>query len=139
MWHIGTGIIKYDPFRGNMKNKTNWWAVLEVDREITRYYRWWIQNQKWTHLHQPSWDAHVSIVRGEKPEPNLMHLWKKYDKQRIEFKYKHEVIQTTKDNKGGPYWYVEVECPFLKNIRDELNRPSNWALHLTIGRTYEQN
>ena len=97
-WLTSVGKIKYDPYRGSMKNKTEWWAVLEVDREITRYYRNWINKEVFnpmeinhdnqpkemkekypvTILHPPSWDAHVSIIRGEKPRNDLMHLWKKY-------------------------------------------------------------
>ena len=138
-WHTGTGIIKYDPYRGGMKNKTNWWAVLEVSKEITRYYRWWIQKEKWIKLYQPSWDAHVSIIRGEKPAPHLMHLWKKYDGQRVDFKYKHHVRQsgdTTGWDRPSHYYFVEVNAPFLMDIRNELQRPTDWKLHLTIGRTY---
>jgi len=139
MWHTSIGTIIYDPHRGKMKSKTKWWAVVNVDREITRYYRWWVMNRYWIKLHQPSWDAHVSIVRGEKPEPELMHLWKKYHGKRIEFQYKHYVRQsgdTTVWDRPDHYWFVDVNCPFLLDIRRELNRPCNWNLHLTIGRTY---
>ena len=133
------GIIRYDPPRGQMKAKTNWWAVVNVDREITRYYRWWVMNQYWIKLYQPSWDAHVSIVRGEKPEDHLMHLWKKYDGQKVELEYNHNVRQsgdTTGWDRPDSYWFVEVKCPFLKTIRKELNRPTGWKFHLTIGRTW---
>lgn len=140
MWHKGTGIIKYDPPRGQMKKKTKWWAIVEVDREITRYFRWWVKKELWLHnLHQPSWDAHISIIRGEKPEDHLMHLWKKYDGQKVEFEYSHNVRQsgdTTGFDRPDHYWFVEVRCPLLVDIRKELNRPVNWKFHLTIGRTY---
>lgn len=138
MWHKSRGRIKYDPPRGQMTKKTKWWAVLNVDREITRYYRWWVMNRFWINLHQPSWDAHVSIIRGEKPEDHLMHLWKKYDGHWVDFEYSHNVRRSGDTNIDRPdhYWFVEVRCPFLKQIREELNRPSNWSLHLTIGRTY---
>lgn len=139
MWHTGTGIIKYDPFRGGMKKKTTWWAVLNVDKEITRYYRWWVKNRYWIDLCQPSWDAHISIIRGEEPADHLKHLWKKYDGQKVEFKYSHNVRQTgdTTNDRPDHYWFVDVECPFLMDIRTELERPTNWKLHLTIGRTWE--
>jgi len=134
MWHTGYGYIKYDPYRGGMKKRTNWWAVVEVDREITRYFRWWVKKEFWIDLKQPSWDAHISIIRGETPPKHLQHLWKKYDGQRIEFRYKHHVRQS-----GRPdhYWFVEVDCPLLKQIRDEFGFPSNWKQHITIGRTYD--
>lgn len=139
MWHTGYGYIKYDPYRGGMKKRTTWWAVVEVDREITRYFRWWVQKEFWIDLKQPSWDAHISIIRGEKPPKDLQHLWKKYDGQRIEFRYKHHVRQsgdTTGGDRPDHYWFVEVDCPLLKQIRDEFGFPSDWKQHITIGRTY---
>ena len=139
MWHTSYGIIVYDPKRGKMKSKTDWWAVLNVDREITRYYRWWVKKELWINLHQPSWDAHVSIIRGEKPTPELMHLWRKYEGRKVEFSYKHAVRKsgdTTGNDRPGWYWFVDVRCEFLLDIRRELQRPCNWNLHLTIGRTY---
>lgn len=135
-----TGIIKYDPYRGKMKSKTDWWCVLNTDDEITRYYRWWVKKHYWIDLCQPSWGAHVSIIRGEKPTPDLMHLWKKYDGMKVEFKYSHVVRQsgdTTGNDRPDSYWFVDVDCPFLLDIRRELKRPTDWKLHLTIGRTYD--
>lgn len=129
MWHKAKGTIVYDPYRAKMKRKTAWWAVVETDDEITRYFRWWVKKEFWIDLNKPAWGAHVSIIRGEKPEPDLMHLWKKYDRTEVEFEYEHSVYQ----NKH--FWLVDVKCPFLINIRKELNRPCNWNLHLTIGRT----
>ncbi len=139
MWHTGYGYIKYDPHRGRMKKKTNWWAVVNIDREITRYYRWWVKKELHIDLCQPSWDAHISIIRGERPPEELQRLWKKYDGQRVEFKYKHHVRQsgdTTGYDRPDHYWFVEVDCPLLKQIRDEFGFPSNWKQHITIGRTW---
>ena len=138
-WITGTGIIKYDPWRGAMKRKTNWWAVVEIDKELSRYYRWWVKKELHVDLYQPSWDCHCSIIRGERPPENLRHLWKKYDGHRIEFRYKHHVRQsgdTTGGDRPDHYWFVEVDCPLLKQIRDEFGFPSNWKQHITIGRTY---
>ena len=139
MYHTGTGIIKYDPPRGKMKKKTQWWAVVNVDREITRYFRWWVQTELHINLYKPSWDAHVSIIRGERPPEHKQHLWKKYDGQKIEFKYSVNVRQsgdTTGWDRPEHYWFVEVDCPLLKQIRDEFGFKSDWKQHITIGRTY---
>ena len=134
-----TGTIIYDPHRGKMSKRTDWWAVVNVDKEITRYFRWWVKKELWVDLYQPSWDAHISIIRGEKPPEDKMHLWKKYHKQKIEFEYSLNVRQsgdTTGWDRPNPYWFVEVHCPLLKQIRDEFGFPSNWKQHITIGRTY---
>jgi len=137
-WHKGSGIIRYDPHRFGMKNKTEWWAILQIDKEITRYYRWWIKKEYWVDLKQPSWDAHISIIRGERPYPQHQHLWKKYNGQRVEFEYRHFVRRSGDSNPNQPnyYWFVDVRSPFLTNIRDEFTFPSNWNFHITVGRTW---
>ena len=136
-WQTSHGRIKYDPYRHGMKKKTEWWAVVPVDKEITRYFRWWVQRQFHVTLAPPSWDAHTSIIRGERPPNDKMHLWKKYDGKRIEFKYSNVIRQSGDTTaRPGTYWFVEVDCPFLTEIRNEFGFPSNWRLHITIGRTW---
>ena len=143
MWHKSTGIIKYDPPRPGMKKRTKWWCVVNVDKEITRYYRWWIQRE----LHikglcQPSWDAHISIIRGEEPIDELKHLWKKYDGQKVEFEYKHYPRRSgdrnfdLREDRPDFFWFVEVRCPLRTEIRGELGRPTGWKHHITVGRTW---
>lgn len=139
MYHKGTGIIKYDPYRGGMKKKTQWWAVVEIDKEITRYFRWMVKQNLWIDLAQPSWDAHISIIRGERPPEDKRDLWKKYDGQKVDFKYSLNVRRsgdTTKWDRPSHYWFVEVDCPQLKQIREEFGFPSDWKQHITIGRTW---
>lgn len=135
MWHTSTGIIKYDPPRPGMKRKTEWWAIVQIDREITRYYRWWAMKRYWIDLKQPAWDAHISIIRGEKPKPDKMHLWKKYDGKKIEFQYSHFVQQAADKPE---FWYVEVNCPLLREIRKEFGIPSNWHQHITVGKLQDK-
>lgn len=157
-WHTASGIIKYDPPRPGMTKRTEWWSIIKVDREITRYYRWWVDKEVVNPLglehistvpkiyfdkmgakglSQPSWDAHISIVRGEKPHASVSHLWKKYDGERITFCYKHHPRKAGDTTGGdGPYWFVEVFCPRLDEIRDELKLVTGWKYHLTIGRTW---
>lgn len=140
MWHTGTGTIIYDPYRGHMKHKTNWWCVVEMDREITRYYRWWVWRKHGIELYQPSWDAHVSVIRGEEPYTNKLHLWKKYHKEIITLEYKqHPRWAGDTEDDYKHHWFVEIDCPKLIDIRREFGLPHNWKLHLTIGRTYEHN
>lgn len=139
MWHTSKGIIKYDPHRFQMKRKTEWWAVMNVDTEITRHARWWVKRQYHVDLAPPSWDAHTSIIRGEKPPPDKMHLWKKYDGKRIDFKYTNIVRQSgDTTTRPGNYWFVEVDCPLLSDIRHEFGFPHEWKLHITIGRTWHE-
>jgi len=68
----GTGFIQYDPYRGGMKTRTQNWCIVNIDREITRYYRWWLDKEILNPLGLdqgglmlPAWDAHISVIRGE--------------------------------------------------------------------------
>lgn len=135
------GTVIYDPHRGRMKNRTAWWCVIEVDKEITRYYRWWICKQYWGRdileyewLCDPSWDAHISIVRGECPRtPELRSFWKRHHGEEVTFNYAHYPIQGWKQH----IWQVDVWCPEISYIRYELGLPTYDTYHLTVGRTWE--
>lgn len=151
-WHTSRGRIIYDPARPGMKRRTKYWAIVNVDREITRYFRWWVDREllnitgvEGFGLCQPSWDAHISIIRGENdvrkmPKELLRELWGKYQGKEVSFRYSLNVRKET--NKGlvsdrpGDYWFVDVDCPELVDIRKEMGLPCNWKLHLTVGRTY---
>jgi hypothetical protein len=133
----GSGKIVYDPHRGDMKNRTQGWCIVEVDREITRYYRWWLQYEKHIHLKQPAWDAHISVVRGEKLRPEFQHLWKKYQGKHVNFTYDHSYIRCEPDPKqGGFFYWIDVDCPELSAMREEMGLPVGWRFHITVGRTY---
>ena len=141
MWFKTKGIIQYDPPRGNLKKKPDWWCVLNFDPEITRYYRRVLEQETGLKLCKPSWGTHASIIRGEKPWPDQMDLWKKYDGQEIEIEYSGLIRQTgdtTGWDRPDSYWFIEVKSEFLINIRKELNLPCNFKLHCTIGRTWNE-
>ena len=136
---ISSGIIKYDPHRPGLKKKTEWWATMIVDEDISRLCRWWVFNELHIELKKPSWGTHVSIIRGEKPALDKLYLWKKYDGKKLNFKYSLDVRQsgdTTGFDRPNHYWFVDVDCPQLIDIREEFGFPSDWKLHMTIGRTW---
>lgn len=139
----GTGVLTYDPYRGKMKTNTNWWIVVNTDNEIARYYRWWIMRHYWIDLKNPSWGAHISVLRGGKPRNDKRHLWKKYMGEKINFTYSPIVRQSgdTTGDRPDNFWFIDVWSDRLTEIRDELGftnvfdgKPIKY--HLTIGRTY---
>lgn len=136
---VSTGKIVYEPFRGDMKNGAKNWCVVEVDKEITRYYRWWLTRHHHLHLQPPAWDAHISVVRGERIHPSVQHLWKNYHNQRVKFTYDHIVnFQASDDfDRGGHFYTINVHCELLDTIRTELQLYTGWKYHLTFGRTYQ--
>jgi len=131
--HEGYAYIKYDPPRQGMKRRTQWWCIATVDRGITAYYRSQIEKRYGLKVHAPSWDAHISVIRGEKPKHDLAHLWKKYDGKKVKFAYSHHVYPNTQ----GKFFAIKIKCPELIEIRKEFGLPSDWDLHLTVGRIYD--
>lgn len=129
----GHGKVVYDPFRAQMKAKTNWWAVIEVNKEITRYYRWWLERRYHLRLDAPAWDAHISLFRGEKPRPELMDLWKKHQGRQIQFQYGPELYKSESAD-GRHFWLLDVVCPEYIEMRKEMKRPTDFPPHITIGR-----
>jgi len=126
------GKIIYDPPRPGMKKNKDWWVIFSVDREITRYFRWQILWNWGIKLYQPSWDAHISIIRGERPANDKMHLWKKFHGQKFKFKYSNKVFQA--DNKPE-FWYIHAQSPIIKEIREDFGFQSDWTSHITVGKT----
>lgn len=136
-FHHSIGTIQYDPYRADMHRRTKWWCVVNVDREITRYYRWWLQKEKHIILQQPAWDAHISVVSGTPISHDKQHIWKKRHGQRMSFTYQHGDVQVSKDpNQPGSFFWVRVKCPDATELRRELGLPAYETFHMTVGRTY---
>ncbi len=146
-WLEGSGRCVYDPPRPAMKNKkTKWWVVLDVDTEITRYYRWWADKEVLNPLgfdkgglKQPAFDAHISVLRGEEPPADKMHLWRKHHNEIIPFRYR-PIIRRSGDTTGwdrdDAFWFIDIDCPMLDDIRTEFGFRIGYKYHLTIGRLY---
>lgn len=145
-----TGIIRYDPYRGNMKSNTDWWIVIATDADLVNYYAKQVVDnpvafgETRIDLVAPSWGSHISIVRGEKPRDGLKHLWKKYDGEKVEFEYSH-IVRRSGDTTPGfhidHFWFVDIWCDKLNEIRRELGlkaydtvKKAPFKYHLTIGR-----
>ena len=140
-WFKSRGRIVYDPKRNNKKNTAEW-MVMEVDREITRYFRWFIDRElmnitgvEGAGILQPSGDAHVSIIRGRGdlryvPEHEKAALWGKYQGLEVDFLYS-PVAKLAK----GEFWFVDIKCPWLlEQRRDEFDLPHDFGFHLTVGK-----
>lgn len=128
------GIIRYDPPRYGMKKNTNYWCILELPDDLVKYYQYFVKTDLHIPIADPSWDAHVSIVRGE--TPRNIDVWKKYDRKKVKIKY-YPDIQLKKDpKKEGLYCFIDFEVPFFRKIRRELGLECKYPFHFTIGRTH---
>lgn len=125
-----SGIIKIEPKRASIKVDPQGWAVIMVDRELTRYY---IEQFNFTHrakdiqIMVPAWGGHISIIRGEDIKDRNYFL--SLNNKNIIFNYGTEV----KGN--GNHFWLEVECSEAENIREKLgiSRKPRFGFHLTIG------
>jgi hypothetical protein len=128
--YVSKGILRYSPKLIGATNE-KWWAILDCNFELGRYYRRLYENehQKCRRLQTPGWKEHISVVSNEKPLDQYKHLWFKYEGLEVEFNYEYFV----KNN--DVYFWLEVKCDFLLNLREELGLPRNpeFGLHITIG------
>lgn len=136
----GEGPLIYDPRRPGLKRRKDWWVVVPVDNEIARYYRWWVQRRYHIALCEPSWKAHISVVRGEMPrEASLRALWKKHAGERVRFAYGHNPKLATARvyaADDGQIWFIDAYSDRLCEIRAELGLPTFHKFHISIGKTY---
>ena len=130
------GYLEYDPDRKDMKSRTQYWCVLQLPNDLVRYYQYFVRVEKHIHLEMPAWGAHVSIIRGEKPDDEHIHLWKKYHKKKFKFRYFPEIVEVKDKKQSGSFYVINFECPELSDIRRELGLPVYRDFHITIGRTY---
>ena len=123
---FSSGSLIYDPQSLSVPTPGLWWLILECSPDLGRYYRQMVFKYTGQKLQKPAWDTHISVVRGE--EPLKKELWGR--KEIVEFSYDPKLL--TNDE----YYWLEVKCDRLLDIREELGLPRipKIGLHLTIGR-----
>ena len=87
MVHTSTGRLIYDPVDERTTFRS-WWAILQCDRELLRYYQYVYYKRYWKKLQTACWSSHISIVRGESPK--IKDAWKRYNGKLIEFQYEYD-------------------------------------------------
>jgi hypothetical protein len=96
------GKITYDPKKGKFFEP--WWAILECDNEILKYYKWLLLKEGIAIQKGSLWGAHITWIRGEEA-PNKS-FWGKYEGIEIEFRYSNFLRY---DN--GRHVWLDVYCP----------------------------
>lgn len=100
MLFFSSGVIHYRPDH----------LVVDVDQEITRYYRSLLP--KTIYLNTQMYSSHISIVRKE--TPRHPQFWGKYEGQTVGFYY-NNVIRN-----GTLYYWLDVFSIRFEIIRVEL-------------------
>lgn len=122
------GILVYDPKARTIESKP-WWLILQACPDLARYYRYSLNlfyRAQFT-VQRPAWDSHISVVRGEEPLDRV--AWGKYQDEEVEFEYDPEL------KTNGVYYWLDVECGRLFDIRVELGLPRipRHLFHMTVG------
>jgi len=127
-----TGILTYNP-KTHLRSSDNW-LILQCDEEFCKYYAGLFRREyPWLpKLARPVWGAHISVIRGE-TIPNA-HLWGRGKGSEIEFEW-DPGVQSNKE-----YYWLKIKCDVLLDIREGygLKREPRFGLHLTIGRTTDE-
>lgn len=148
------GKIVYDPPRGTMKRRTQWWCVIDLkELDLVDYYRWWVDRVWWEadnhtmkrRYHRPVHWPHISLIRGEKPQKNI-HDWNDYlAGERITFRYSNQVRQTSNAyyaDEPDKFWFIDIEWDGYVDFRKHFGlswerngRP--FRGHVTVAKTYD--
>ncbi len=148
------GRIRYDPDRGAMKRRTEWWCVIEFawNSDFTRYMRWqyerhWYQYEpiRQMKLWNPAHGDHCTLIRGEKPRDQSQ--WGYRDGEWIDVWYNNEIHIGNQSTFRDETLFYHVNCwvPDAKDIRGRLGLPTglptghyngpDFHYHITIGKS----
>lgn len=127
-----SGILRYSqgvPYR----------LIVEVDPDLGAYYRSLLP--KYIKVSPGKYSTHITVVRVGKDNPNNLSAWGKYEGERIQFYYEHEI------HRGRTYFWLRILCKRLEDIRLEMGLgldnsayskaplPFKKYFHITIGNT----
>lgn len=104
-------------------------TIVQADRGLAEYTRWWVDKQLHLWLQPPMLQVHVSVFNGKETlsEEAKKHL-ETLNGSLIEYEYSVDVQQHWK------FWVLPVRSEMLNNIRGQCNVPKNYHFHITIGR-----
>ncbi len=125
------GVLRYSPKLLGERTSGKWWAVLDCDEAIGRYYRelYWLTSYKCSKLLRPAWKEHINVIRDEEPPDAAKTFWERHSGEIINF----EIIPGVQNN--GEYYWVNIISPRLIEVRVELGLPPlpRYDFHLSVG------
>ena len=125
--YVSTGKIEYKP---------DGWVILNIDKSIINYYKFWVEKFIGKKLSTSFHGSHVTCVAGKYDKGLIKHpRWNEFNKRVVSFEYDSH-IYTDKDWFFlGEYFWLRVHCNELIKIRTDLGlRPQPFhPFHSTIG------
>lgn len=124
--HRTTGRVVFDPGLGEPWFDP-WWALVECDEGIVDYMAWHLLRFGIDLQKGSRWGSHVTFVRGE--DPPVADNWGWCDGLEVELYYTHEIAWS-----NGFHAWLNVWCPDLSGVREDLGLVRKERFHLTLGR-----
>ena len=123
------GQINYAPSRPSQKFSGEHICVVDTDEDLSAFYRWmWTKQNPHLPILKPSWNSHISIMRGERILNNGIP-WKYRDGELVEFSYSPEIID------DGVHVWINTYCEAFFELRHRYNVPIKYNTgHITIGK-----
>jgi hypothetical protein len=118
---VSWATIKYERIGRDHK------AYAIVDQGIVDYYFSLIP--KYFIAQRQAYRAHITIVRNGRDFPKNLDFWAKYEGEKFQFEYSHEVEYDEK------YLWINVKSERISKIRDQLGLfvRDNDNYHISIG------
>ncbi len=120
------GKIIVEPHKGRM--------VVEVSRDFSNYYNWFLSREYWISLGTPLHKPHITLSNSK------FHSginWKKamsYHGKQVEFDYDVNMVRGGY-NKGFIMFYIKIFSEELENLKKRIGvveGPNYKGLHITI-------
>jgi hypothetical protein len=90
-------------------------AIVTVEEDIAAFYRSLIP--KYEYARAQKYDAHITVVRFLIDEIRNIPAWEKHAGEVIKFHYEPII------HKERAYFYIDVSCERIGDIREELGLP----------------
>lgn len=132
-----TGTIVYDPYRKGKEEP--WSAVVEVNSELTDYYRRLFLQEFNIQLLAANWKPHISLFRGMMEyRPEMKKFWKERNGEKVKFVYTHELFW------NDSHVWINTYFPEFFELREKMGLAKThldnetWG-HITIGKFRKEN
>ena len=120
---------------GTLRYKGDW-IVVEAPYDVVNYYKWWVEKHLGKKISTSYHKPHITVLAGKHERGLSKHpLWAKHDGKHVVFEYSTRIHTDAPWFSQGQYFWLQVKCPFLAQVRTELGLAPTlkWPLHLTIG------
>lgn len=128
----GFGPIHFDPVRRGIESKNR--AIIAVDPELGRYYRYWFNQRYGIVPEKPPWGTHITGIKYEAIPKDRREWWGAHEGQRVNYTYEPIIRHAFRPaDHVDHYLFLRAQSDDLDRIRAFLGLDKKW-FHITIGK-----